>query len=103
MQDYITKDTLLTLGIDLTDQNVESLLAHLNEAVEERVGAEITESLSDAQLDELVRLQESSSDAEIGMWISERVPNYLEIVQDTVDITIGELADNADSINTVAA
>ena len=45
MQEFITKDSLLKLGINLEGQDVDSLLAHLNDTLEERVGSEITDSL----------------------------------------------------------
>lgn len=100
MQDYITKDELLSLGIDLSDQDIDSLIAHLNDTVEERIGAEITESLTDEQLSELLDLQESTDDDnKIGEWIATHVPEYEQIVQDNIDITLGELAENADGIN----
>lgn len=103
MQDYITKDSLVTLGINLDDKDIDSLIAHLNETVEERIGAEITEQLSDEQLQELLKLQESASDEELGSWIALHVPDYAEIVQDNIDIVIGELVDNTDGVNSVAA
>ncbi len=103
MQDYITKDSLLALGITLDASNADSLIDHLNETVEERIGAEITESLTDDQLTELVTLQESASDEELGKWIAAHVPDYQAIVQDNIDIVIGELADGADGINTAAS
>ena len=102
MQDYITKDNLIALGIKLDDQNIDSLLAHLNETVEERIGAEIAQSLSDDELKELIALQESASDEELGKWIASHVSHYEEIIQDTIDIVIGELADSTDGINTAA-
>lgn len=99
MQNYITKDLLLTLGITLDDANADSLIAHMNETVEERIGAEITESLDDKQLEELVKLQETASDDEIAQWIAAHVPEYQQIVQDNIDIVIGELAEGADHVN----
>lgn len=99
MQNYITEDTLITFGIDLKDHDLESLLSHLNDTVEERVGAEITESLNDQQLQDLIDLQETATDEQIGAWVAERVPDYQQIIQDNIDITIGELAENADTIN----
>ncbi|RYX78364.1 hypothetical protein EON76_05710 [bacterium] len=102
MDTYITKDALLALGINLDDQDIDSLLAHLNDTVEERIGAEITESLSDEQLQELIDLQENATDEEVGDWIAEHVPDYKEIVQDNIDIVIGELVDGADEVNQAA-
>ena len=102
MQDYITKDNLVALGINLDDQAMESLLTHLNETVEERIGAEIAQSLSDEELKELVALQESATDEELGAWITTHVSQYQEMIQDTIDIVIGELADGTDDVNTAA-
>lgn len=102
MDTYITKDALLALGINLDDQDIDSLLTHLNDTVEERIGAEITESLSDEQLQELIDLQENATDEEVGDWIAKHVPDYKEIVQDNIDIVIGELVDGADEVNQAA-
>lgn len=96
---YITKEALLALGINLGDQDIDSLLTHLNETVEERIGAEITESLSDEQLQELIDIQDNATDEDVGNWIAEHVPDYKEIVQDNIDIVIGELVDGADAVN----
>lgn len=102
MQDYITKDTLLNLGISLEDKDVESLIAHLNETVEERIGAEITEQLNDKQLEELVTLQETADDETLGKWIATTVPGFTQIVQDNIDIVLGELAEGAEDVNKAA-
>lgn len=101
MQEYITEDTLKTLGINLEGKDVESLLAHLNDTVEERVGVEITESLDEAKLAELVELQEKASEEDLGAWLSANVPELDAIVSDNVDIVLGDLATNADGINEV--
>jgi hypothetical protein len=97
--DYITQDSLTKLGINLDGQDVDSLLSHLNETLEERVGAEITESLDDAQLQTLVDLQEKGTDEEVGAWLQTNVPEFGQIVQDEIDIVLGELAENSDGIN----
>jgi len=102
MQDYITEDTLKKLNISLKDQDVESLLAHLNEELEERVGAEITDTLDDTQLQALVQLQEKASEAEVGEWLKTNVPDFEQIISDETDILLGELAENVDGINSVA-
>ena len=102
MQDYISKDSLLALGINHEDHDIDSLLLHLNETVEERIGTEITESLSDKDLEELVALQETASEEELGAWIATHVPDYEAIVQDNIEITVGELAESADGINKAA-
>lgn len=99
MDPIITKDLLDEAGIDLTGQDVDTLLAHLNQTLEERVGTEITESLTDTQLEELATLQENGSDEEVGIWLEKNVPELQEITQDEIDILLGELSENADGIN----
>ena len=102
MNPIITKALLDEAGIDLTGQDVDALLAHLNQTLEERVGTEITESLDDTQLDELLAVQENGSDEEVGAWLEKNVPELQEITQDEIDILLGELSENADSINQAA-
>ncbi|NLA43026.1 hypothetical protein GX865_02625 [Candidatus Saccharibacteria bacterium] len=98
-EEYVTKDMLETFGVKIDETKVASLLEHINSTVEERIGAEITESLSDDQLKELLELQDNSTDEEVGEWISKQVPNYAEIVDDNIAITIGEVVESVEGIN----
>jgi hypothetical protein len=102
MQEFITKESLLSLGIDLDGQDVDSLLDHLNDTLQERVGTELTESLNDEQLKTLVELQDKATDEEVGNWLEANVPEFEQIVKDEIDILLGELAENSDGINKVA-
>lgn len=99
----ITKQLLDEAGIDLSDQDVDALLAHLNQTLEERVGTEITESLSDDQLKALLDVQETGNDEAVGAWLEQNVPELQEITQDEIDILLGELAENADDVNAADA
>lgn len=99
MQDYITEESLKNIGINLEGKDVNSLLAHLNDTVEERVGAELTDALDDTQLEELVKLQSTASDEEVGKWLQENVADFEQIIADEVDIVLGELAESSDGIN----
>lgn len=98
-EQYVTLATLKSFGINVDDATAASLLQHINTTVEERIGAEITESLTDEQLKELIELQENGNEDQIGQWIAQRVPNYAEIVQDNIDIVVGEVAEGTDGIN----
>ena len=98
----ITKEILDEAGIDIGDQDEAVLLEHLNETLQERVGAEITESLTDEELEELVKIQENGNDEEVGAWIEANVPELAEITQDEIDILLGELSENSDGINNAA-
>jgi len=99
MQEYITEDTLKKLGINLEGQDVASLLTHLNDTLEERVGVEITDSLDDSQLKILLDLQEKASEEQVGQWLQQNVPEFEQIIQDETDILLGELAESSDGIN----
>lgn len=91
---YITQSTLETLGIDLSDQDIDALLEDLNETLQERVGTEITQSLNEDQLKELVSIQESASEEEMGAWLEKNVPDMKQIVQNEIDILIGEIVED---------
>lgn len=98
-EQYVTKQMLADFGVTVDEATVESLLSHINDTIEERIGAEITEALSDEQLKELLALQDKGDDEEIGEWIAQHVPKYAEIVEDNIAITIGELARQTNDIN----
>ncbi|MEO5950404.1 MAG: DUF5663 domain-containing protein [Candidatus Saccharimonadales bacterium] len=101
-QYFITADTLDSLGIDLTGQDKDALLTHLNETLQERVGAEITDSLNDEQLKTLLDKQENASEEELGTWLEQTIPDFKQLVQDEIDILLGELAENSNGINETA-
>jgi len=98
---YITEQNLKAIGINLEGKDIASLLTHLNETLEERVGAEITDTLDDDQLKTLIDMQEKASEEEVGKWMQENVPEFNEIIQDEIDIILGELVENTDGINSV--
>lgn len=98
-EQYVTLATLASFGIQVNETTAQSLLEHINTTVEERIGTEITEALTDEQLKELLDLQEVGSEDQIGDWIAQHVPDYAQIVQDNIDIVVGEVAQNTDGIN----
>lgn len=95
----ITKAQLNSAGINLPDDQAQALIQHVEETVNERISEEIVDSLDDAQLAELVALQDDDVPAEqVEAWIRERVPEYDEIVEDNVTIVLGELVENSEAI-----
>jgi hypothetical protein len=101
-QQFITQKTLEDASIDLTGEDVEALLVHLNELLQERVGTEITEALSDEKLKTLVDMQESATEEELGAWMEENVPDLQDIVTDEIDILLGEIVEGDDETETPA-
>ena len=95
----VTKAQLNSIGVNLPDDQMQALIQHVEETINERISEEVVESLTDEQLAELVKMQDSNVSAEeIDAWIRERVPEYDEIIEDNVAIVLGELADNSDAI-----
>lgn len=91
----ITEEVLEQIGITPTAE----LLEHLNNTLQERVGAEITEALDDTQLEELVELQQTATTEDVKAWIENHVPEIEQIRQDNVDVLLSEIAENADGLN----
>ena len=96
MQQIITKDLLVALGIELNEDQLEKLVEHANTTLHERVSAEITESLDDDKLKELITLQEAGNNEETSKWLTVNVPELKEIIEDERDILLGEIAENTD-------
>ena len=101
MNPIITREVLEQAGVKLDGQDVDALLTRLNQTLEERVGTEITMSLSDEKLEEMVDLQESGTEDQLVEWMNTNVPELEQITQDEVDIILGELAENSDDISKV--
>jgi len=101
MRNYITEATFKKLNISLPEDDTTSLLTHLNEELEKRVGAEMTSILNEQQLHELARLQTVASDEVLNQWLRANVPDFDQIIRDETDILLGELAENVSTINSV--
>ena len=95
----VTKAQLNSIGVNLPDDQMQALIQHVEETINERISEEVVESLTDEQLAELVKMQDSNVSAEeIDAWIRERMPEYDEIIEDNVAIVLGELVENSDAI-----
>ena len=101
MQPIITKQLLDAAGVVVKAEDEQTLIDHLNEILEDRVGAEVVESLDDTQLDELATLQESDDQEAIQSWMQKNVPEMEDIVKDEIDILLGEVAKDADNFSKV--
>ncbi|MEO6110143.1 MAG: DUF5663 domain-containing protein [Candidatus Saccharimonadales bacterium] len=101
MEPLITPTMLAATGIDIKDEDVEAYLEHLNTLLTERIGEAITESLSEENIEALSLLQETASDEELGKWLNTNVPDLDQIIQDEIDIVLGEAVENSDEINSL--
>lgn len=96
MDPLITPEMLAMTGIIVADDEVEAYLDDLNDQLQERISDAITDSLSEAQLDELSELEETASDEQLSQWIAKNVTDMDAIVQDEIDILLGEAAESSD-------
>ena len=91
----ITLEDLQSIGINPQTEQVETTLSDLNNTLNERIGVEITESLTDEQLDEMMTVKQSGDKDALASWMSANIPEIKDIVSDERDIFLGELADKA--------
>jgi predicted transcriptional regulator len=94
----LNKQLLQDLGIQLNDQDYALLEEHFETTLHERVINEIAFGLEPEQAQQLAAMQQASDD-ELLQWLSANVPDLAEIVSDEVDILLGELAENSETIS----
>lgn len=95
----ITKHLLESLDIEINyGDSEEAYICKLNEILQERIGAEITRSLNDKQLKELIDLQSGGDDLALQAWLVNNVPELKDIVDDEVDILLGQISENAKDV-----
>lgn len=93
----LTPTLLANLGIQLSEQDYQSLEQHVETTLNERVINEIVLDLTPTQAQELATLNDASDD-EIQEWLQTNVQNLNEIVSDEIDILLGELAENSEAL-----
>ncbi len=94
----ITLDHLEKIGLTKDTEDTSALLKKINGQLDERIGEEVSLSLSDEQLDEMMKLQEDGDEDALDEWMSKNVPDLEQIAEDERDIMLGELAENADKL-----
>lgn len=99
-QHHFTKNDLRNLDVTLDDEALEKQVDELNSKVDDLIGNEIVTSLTPDDADILATMQKNNaSDDEIGQWISERVPDYEEIIEDNRAIVLGDFAETSSLTN----
>jgi len=93
----LTKEFLASLGIQLDDTSFAAFADHFDTTLKERIISDIIDELDDEQLAQLEQLKNSDGD-QLWHWVQANVLDLSEIIQDEVDILLGDLAENADHI-----
>jgi hypothetical protein len=89
-----TQDFLTNLGVSLSLEEQQALSDYTEEVLRERVIEEVIDSLEEGQAEQLSSLADDS----LQEWLVLNVPELQSIVQDEVDILLGELAEQADQL-----
>jgi hypothetical protein len=93
----LSKDFLQSIGINLDDSTFIAFSEHFDATLKERIISDIVDELDDEQLGQLEQLKNSDGD-QIWHWIQTNVTDLSEIIQEEVDILLGDVAENADHI-----
>ncbi|MCA9334590.1 hypothetical protein KC953_00430 [Candidatus Saccharibacteria bacterium] len=91
----LTQNFLQSLGIELDETTLQAFSDHFETTLFERVVESILDELSDDQLTELSTLREQN-DEQLQSWLQANIPNLSEIIQDEVDILLGDLAEDSE-------
>jgi hypothetical protein len=95
----IDNDLLVELGLgNLPDGDKNSLLRHIYETLEMRVGMRLADQMSNEQLDEFEKYFEAKDDAGAFKWLETNFPNYKDIVQQEFDKLKAEVGQAAPQI-----
>ncbi len=98
----IDNNLLNDLGLSaLPDVEKNSLLKHIYETLEMRVGMRLADQMTNQQLDEFEQYFEAKDDAGAFKWLESNFPNYKDIVQEEFDKLKAEIQQS--SVDILAA
>ena len=99
----IDNNLLNDLGLgSLPDAEKNSLLKHIYETLEMRVGMRLADQMTNQQLDEFEQYFEAKDDAGAFKWLESNFPNYKDIVQEEFDKLKHEVQQSATQIMSAA-
>jgi predicted RNA-binding Zn ribbon-like protein len=95
----IDNSLLQELGLEaMPQQDKSSLLKHIYETLEMRVGMRLADQMTNEQLDEFERFFNTQDDAGAFHWLETNFPNYKEIVAEEFAKLKAEVAKTAPEI-----
>ena len=95
----IDTNLLVEVGLgNLPEAEKNSLLKHIYETLEMRVGMRLADQMSNEQLDEFEKYFEAKDDAGAFKWLEANFPNYKDIVQEEFEKLKAEVAQSAPQI-----
>ena len=95
----IDNSLLQEIGLgSLPDTEKNSLLKHIYDTLEMRVGMRLADQMTNEQLDEFESYYEAKDDQGAFKWLETNFPNYKDIVQEEFDKLKAEIAQSAPQI-----
>jgi hypothetical protein len=95
----IDNSLLQEIGLgSLPDSEKNSLLKHIYDTLEMRVGMRLADQMTNEQLDEFESYYEAKDDQGAFKWLETNFPNYKDIVQEEYDKLKAEIAQSAPQI-----
>lgn len=94
----INEQFLQSIGVTLSPEETALLSEHFETTLHERVFNEIVETLDQPQAEMLADMADRN-DPGITEWLVANIPELTEIVQDEIDILLGELVESRDSLD----
>lgn len=101
MEPLITPALLASTGIDIPEDQVEDYLELMNDQLAERIGESIIESLDEEMVEKLAEMQETATDEELNDWMQANIPQLSDIIQQEIEIILGDAAENSSTINSL--
>ncbi|RHW25421.1 hypothetical protein D0Z08_19535 [Nocardioides immobilis] len=96
---HLNDDLLVELGLGaLGAEDKRSILAHMYETLELRVGMELARQMTNAQLDEFEVFIDNDDQEGSLAWLSEHFPHYRQVVAETFDDLKAEIKGQATAI-----
>ena len=98
----IDNNLLIELGLgDMPVEEKNSMLKHIYETLEMRVGMTLAQQMTDAQLAEFEGYIDSKDESGALKWLESNFPNYKDVVAQELEKLKAEIKDNADQIKTM--
>lgn len=93
----LSKEFLQSIGIELDDTAYLAFTEHFDTTLSTRIINEIIDSLDETQIAQFNQLQSADSN-QLWEWVRANVPELSDIIQDEINILLGDLAENSDQI-----
>lgn len=93
----LSKEFLVSIGVELDDEHYALFVEHIDETLYERIENGILRTLSPEQIQELAALR-NSDESSVWQWLQSNVPPLNEIVRAEVDALLADIVRSSDHL-----